>query len=51
MRSLWGWVLSSRKTDGTPRATNGDEAMSWVQSYFRRASENLEHLKALQSAL
>lgn len=40
MRSLWGWVLSSRKTDGTPRATNGDEAMSWVQSYFRRASEN-----------
>lgn len=40
MRGFWGWVLGSKKSDGTPRATNGDEALAWISSYFARASEN-----------
>lgn len=40
MRSLWAWVLSSSKTDGSRRATNGAEALDWIRGYFRRASEN-----------
>lgn len=40
MRSMWGWVLSSRKSDGTPRATTGEQALAWVAGYFRRASQN-----------
>ncbi len=40
MRSLWGWVLSSRKSDGTPRATTGEQAMTWIAGYFRRAGQN-----------
>lgn len=40
MRSLWGWVLSSRKSDGTPRAETAEQALAWVQGYFRRAGEN-----------
>lgn len=40
MRSLWGWVLSSRKSDGTPRAETAEQALGWVQGYFRRAGEN-----------
>jgi hypothetical protein len=40
MRELWGWVLSSRREDGTRRASNGDEAMGWVRSFFALASEN-----------
>lgn len=40
MRSMWGWVLSSRKTDGTRRAETGADALSWVDAYFRRARDN-----------
>jgi hypothetical protein len=40
MRTLWGWVLSSRKSDGTPRAETAEQALAWVAGYFRRASEN-----------
>lgn len=40
MRVLWGWVLSSRKSDGTPRAETAEQALDWIASYFRRASEN-----------
>jgi hypothetical protein len=40
MRSLWAWVLSSRKSDGSPRATTGDEGLAWIAGYFRRASQN-----------
>lgn len=40
LRRVWGWVLSSTKGDGTPRATNADEALAWLSGYFRRASEN-----------
>lgn len=40
IRKLWAWVLSSRKSDGTPRATTADEALDWIRGYFRRAAEN-----------
>lgn len=40
LRKLWGFVLSSTKTDGTRRATNAQEALDWIAGYFRRATEN-----------
>lgn len=40
MRKLWGWVLSSRKSDGTRRATNADEALQWLRGYFEHAQHN-----------
>lgn len=40
MRSMWGWVLSSRKTDGTRRAETGADALAWIDGYFRRARDN-----------
>lgn len=40
MRKFWGWVLSSHKSDGTRRATNADEGMVWIRSYFGRAADN-----------
>jgi len=40
MRKVWGWVLSSRKSDGTRRAHTAEEALQWLRGYFGRASEN-----------
>jgi len=40
MRKVWGWVLSSKKTDGTPRASNADEGIQWFREFFERASHN-----------
>lgn len=40
LRKTWEWVLTSHKHDGTPRATNREEALAWFRSYFERASEN-----------
>lgn len=40
IRKRWAWVLSSRKSDNTPRATNADEALVWFRDYFVRATDN-----------
>lgn len=40
LRKVWGWVLSSTKSDGTRRATTAEEALAWLGGYFDRASEN-----------
>lgn len=40
LRSMWGWVLSSKKSDGTPRAETADEAIKWLNDYFARAAKN-----------
>lgn len=40
MRSLWGWVLSSRKSNGQPRAETAEQALAWIADYFRRAAQN-----------
>ena len=40
MRELWGWVLSSRRGDGSRRAENAEQAMAWLRDYFAKATEN-----------
>jgi hypothetical protein len=40
LRKLWGWVLSSSKSDGARRATTAMQALEWIDGYFTRASEN-----------
>ena len=34
------WVLTTKRPDGTPRATNDDELQAWVRDYFSRARNN-----------
>ena len=38
--AFWRFVLTSKKSDGSPRATNADEAMGWISGYFARARDN-----------
>lgn len=38
--AFWRFVLTSKKSDGSPRATNADEAMDWIRGYFTRARDN-----------
>ena len=38
--SLWKFVLTCKRSDGAPRATNAAEAMNWIRGYFARAREN-----------
>jgi hypothetical protein len=40
LRKVWGWVLSSTKSDGGRRATTSVQALEWIAGYFRRAAEN-----------
>lgn len=40
MRSLWGWVLQSRKSNGDRRAETAEQALAWVAGYFGRAAQN-----------
>ena len=40
MAGLWKFVLTSKKSDGTPRATNESEALLWVRGYFERTRDN-----------
>lgn len=37
---FWAWVLTSKKSDGTRRATTFDEAMGWIRDFFQRAACN-----------
>jgi len=37
---FWRWVLTSKRSDGTPRAQTADQALTWIRSYFARAREN-----------
>lgn len=38
--SLWKFILTSRRPDGTARASSADEAVEWIRVYFGRAREN-----------
>lgn len=40
LRKTWEWVLTSKRADHTPRATNAEEALDWFRTYFERATEN-----------
>jgi hypothetical protein len=39
-REFWVWVLTSKKSDGQPRAQTADQALTWIAGYFDRASAN-----------
>ena len=38
--SMWKFVLTSKKSDGTPRAGTSAEAKEWLKGYFLRVREN-----------
>ena len=38
--AFWRFVMTSKKSDGTPRATSAAEAMEWIGGYFTRARDN-----------
>lgn len=38
--SFWKFVLTSKKIDGTARASDKTEAMDWTAEFFNRASQN-----------
>ncbi len=38
--ALWRFVLTSKRSDGTPRATTAAEALDWIGGYFARARDN-----------
>lgn len=40
LRKVWRWVLTSKKSDGQPRATTAEEACTWLRGYFGRARKN-----------
>jgi len=40
MRKCWGWVLSSRKPDGSRRAESREEALAWFAAFFGRVRDN-----------
>lgn len=40
IRKFWRWVLTSKKSDGTPRAQTADQALTWIRAYFERARDN-----------
>ncbi|WP_395652543.1 hypothetical protein [Brevundimonas sp.] len=40
MRGFWRWVLTSKKSDGSPRAQTADQALTWIGNYFERAKAN-----------
>lgn len=37
---FWKFVLTTKKSDGSPRATNAAEALEWIGSYFNRVRDN-----------
>ncbi|MHB1201472.1 MAG: YdaU family protein [Polaromonas sp.] len=38
--NFWKFVLTSKRSDGTARATDAESAMTWVRGYFERARGN-----------
>lgn len=40
LQAFWEWVMTTSRPDGTPRATNDEEAFAWVRDYFTRARNN-----------
>jgi hypothetical protein len=37
---FWRFVMTSKKSDGQPRAENSEQALAWIESYFLRILEN-----------
>ena len=40
LQKLWPWCLPSRRSDGTPRATDAQQALAWFRDYLERARSN-----------
>lgn len=40
LRDFWDWVLTSKRPDGSPRASNTEEALAWARDYMNRARNN-----------
>lgn len=40
LRDFRDWVLTSKRPDGSPRATNDSEVLGWAREYFGRARSN-----------
>jgi hypothetical protein len=40
INSFWKFVLTSKRSDGTPRATDAESALAWIRAYFERARSN-----------
>lgn len=40
MRKVWGWILSSYRSDGSRRAETAEQALQWLDDYFVRAASN-----------
>lgn len=40
LRDFREWVLTTKRPDGHPRATNDEEALVWARDYFTRARNN-----------
>lgn len=38
--NFWKFVLTSKRSDGQPRATDAESALVWINAYFTRAREN-----------
>ena len=38
--AFWRWVLTSKRTDGAPRAQTAEHALAWIRAYFERAHDN-----------
>ena len=38
--AFWRFVLTSKRSDGTPRATTAADALAWIGGYFARARDN-----------
>lgn len=40
LSTFWKWVLNSKRSDGSPRASTAAEAFAWIAEYFKRARDN-----------
>lgn len=40
MRKRWVWVLTSKKSDGTRRATTATQGLEWFRRFFETAADN-----------
>ena len=40
LKSFWAFVLTSKKSDGTSRASDAETALAWTGAYFQRARDN-----------
>lgn len=40
LRDFWHWVMTTKRPDGSPRASNEAEALEWTKDYFNRARSN-----------